>query len=989
MEFCASARTRLIAAILASFPWKALHATRLSGKRAAQALALVLLGMAADPAQAGGPKFIAGSSYFNASVLGLPVHWSGGVVNYFVDPGALSSTVTHTQAAAMVDSAAALWSSVNTAAVVLTNKGALAEDVSGSNIAVSSKTFTAPADLIPAATSRPLAIVFDADGSVIDALFGALSSEPDNCSQNGVYALIDNINSNATIAHAILVLNGRCTSSADLITMMQFNLVRAFGRVLGLDYAQIYPNALTDNVTGESQAWPIMQPLDGVCATSGGSCIPLDGQLHSDDVAALNRIYPVTSANLSSLSGKVLTAANTISIKGTIHFQSGYGMQGVNVVARPLDSQGSPLYAYTVSAVTGAQFRATHGTPISGLTDKNGVAYSKWGSTDSSLQGSFDLSGIPLPPNVTTANYQVYFEAIQPDYINSASVGPYVLGQAEPSGTLRLQTLSNLTAGSEQTINLTVADSALAGSADAIGSEQEPHVLAASGYWVGRFSQAEQTDWMSFAVRAGRIFTVVAQALNAEGQPVNTKAMPSVGVWGLTEAAGSLPAASSPALNGGQAGECWLRVNTVTDDMVRMAVADERGDGRPDYKYRGWVLYADSVEPSHLPTSGGAFVLHGMGFRSGDTVLVGGQAAVITSISPNEITAIAPAASAGSADVEIDDESSLYAAALIPGGINYNTGSEDALTLITAPENSVPTMTPLAFTVQALDANLVPVANATVTYALTSGSANLGCGLTHCVATTSGDGYATISVTATTTTLAVVEASLSNGSTIGAHFTGGSASVITALTGLQSVAAGVTLNWTVQAQVIQNGALAAGQTVTWQTTVSGLTPAGNASATTNSNGIATKTLTLGPLSGGQLVAIKACVNGTSNCTSFTAIGGRTEYATLSAVSGTTQSISASSSPAAMAFRVYDMAGNPMAGATISLYQALYKWTQPCSGHTLCTTGALLGTASGAATSDLNGLVSFAPATLTGSATMLHAIAVTGNAASVNATVEQY
>ena len=73
-----------------------------------------------------------------------------------------------------------------------------------------------------------------------------------------------------------------------------------------------------------------------------------------------------------------------------------------------------------------------------------------------------------------------------------------------------------------------------------------------------------------------------------------------------------------------------------------------RGDGRPDYAYNGWVLYADTVQPPRLPASGGPIVIHGMGFRPSDTVLVGGQNATVTSISPNEITAIAPAASPAS-----------------------------------------------------------------------------------------------------------------------------------------------------------------------------------------------------------------------------------------------------------------------------------------------------------------------------------------------------
>ena len=45
------------------------------------------------------------------------------------------------------------------------------------------------------------------------------------------------------------MLNGLCATSADLLEMMSFELERAFGRVLGLDYAQVNPGALTKRRT--------------------------------------------------------------------------------------------------------------------------------------------------------------------------------------------------------------------------------------------------------------------------------------------------------------------------------------------------------------------------------------------------------------------------------------------------------------------------------------------------------------------------------------------------------------------------------------------------------------------------------------------------------------------------------------------------------------------------------------------------------------------
>ena len=52
-------------------------------RRTAAWLAASLLVHAA--AVAGGPKFVAGVSYFNPGVLGQPLHWANGQLNYYVD----------------------------------------------------------------------------------------------------------------------------------------------------------------------------------------------------------------------------------------------------------------------------------------------------------------------------------------------------------------------------------------------------------------------------------------------------------------------------------------------------------------------------------------------------------------------------------------------------------------------------------------------------------------------------------------------------------------------------------------------------------------------------------------------------------------------------------------------------------------------------------------------------------------------------------------
>ena len=970
-----------------------------SHSRASLAGALpVLIGVlfAVSPAavEGGGPRSVAGTTFFSASAMGQPVHWSGGQVNYYVDQGPLSSTIGNQQAVAMVDAAAALWSAVPTAGVALTDMGSLAEDVNGSDtIPGSNGVFDAPADVSPSATGFPVGVVFDADGSVLDTLFGAYTSDPSSCESNAVTVWADNLNTDATIAHAVMILNGRCTDTSERVSMMNFALERGWGEILGLGYSQIYPSAAVDSNTAQMQAWPIMQPMMGLCGPAGGNCIPNAGKLSLDDIAELNRIYPITSANLGGFPGKQLTAANTVSIQGTISFRAGTGMQGVNVLATPLDSNGNPLYAYTVSAVSGASFSGNHGSPVTGISGTNGVPLSQWGSNDPAQQGYFDLRYIPLPPGMSSAVYQLVFEQVDPLYIYQNTVGPYVDGSPLPSGTLAPMTVPALAAGASQTLAINVADSAVNGYDDAISSAQSPRMLPPNGVWTGLLSQVQQTDWFTFPVRGNRTFTIVTQALNEQGIPSQYKAMPALGVWDAFDAATAAPVGIAPALNGTATGETWLQVTASADDTVRLGIADMRGDGRPDYAYNGWVLYADTVQPARLPVAGGPMVIDGMGFEPYDTVKVNGQAAQVTGISPNEITAIAPAAGqgvTGSVNVEVDALPGFNAATILYGAVSYNAATGDSLTLVTAPLNTVPIGVPLPFSVTALGADLTPAAGDTVTYAVAGGTATLGCGQPVCPVTASGDGSASMTVTAADTTPSVVTASLTNGAELQAHFTGGTPPVLSALTPPLSLAAGASIAWPTQALVLNNGIPMGGQAVAWQTSAgSGISSQGSTAAISGGNGIATNMLNVGPLAEGQQSAAQACLNGTAQCVTFSALGARPEFATLEALSGASQSMALTATPSQVVVRVRDINGNPMAGATVTFYQAVYAWAPPCPSHGRCDQAQLLAQESSTGVSALDGTVGFAPAGIPGVAVNVLGLAATGNTGTVGVTIEMH
>jgi hypothetical protein len=246
-----------------------------------------------------------------------------------------------------------------------------------------------------------------------------------------------------------------------------------------------------------------------------------------------------------------------------------------------------------------------------------------------------------------------------------------------------------------------------------------------------------------------------------------------------------------------------------------------------------------------------------------------------------------------------------------------------------------------------------------------------------------------MNVTAVDGTWSIVTAALTNGSALQAQFAGGTPPTLSSLTPMLSVAAGTTFNWTVEALVLSNGAPIPMQAVAWQSNATGIVAQGITAALTNASGIATKALTVGPLTEGQLATISACLNGTNQCVSFTALGARPEYASLEAVSGTRQSLTVTATPAQITLRLLDMNGNPMAGGMVSLYQALYAWSPPCAAHQTCTPGNLLATQTATATSALDGTVTFTPATLPGVATNLLALAASGDSATLDIAVEQH
>ncbi|HTM40391.1 MAG TPA: hypothetical protein VL177_05750, partial [Terriglobales bacterium] len=142
---------------------------------------------------AGGPLKVAGVNGFDPGTAGTALTWSQGAVLYYTDQGDLSPALTQAEANAFVADAFLRWTSVSTAALSATRAGQLDEDVNGGNVIfLGNGQVNIPADIQPRALAKPVAIVYDTDGKVTDALLGQGAGGADMCSSNAVYGGPDN-----------------------------------------------------------------------------------------------------------------------------------------------------------------------------------------------------------------------------------------------------------------------------------------------------------------------------------------------------------------------------------------------------------------------------------------------------------------------------------------------------------------------------------------------------------------------------------------------------------------------------------------------------------------------------------------------------------------------------------------------------------------------------------------------------------------------------
>jgi hypothetical protein len=943
---------------------------QLAAFRVAALLALVFF--CAEFALAGGPKYVAGSSYFNSSNMGQPITWSLGEINYYTDQGDLSPILPNSAANAFVASAFSQWTAVSTAALTATNAGQLAEDVNGSNIMVdSSGIVTAPADITSAAAQTPVGIVYDYDGSVTDALLGAGAGGSSQCFWNAVYGGADNFSVTANFLHALVVIDGQCALQSSQLTDVEYRLVRVLGSVIGLGWSQNNLNVVTGQpppTPADYAGFPVMHFLDSYVCVPITICYANPYQLATDDMASISRLYPTSSAQ-----------SNLTRIYGSVYFASPSGaaaqpMQGVNVVARWINpSTGLPSTQYAASSVSGFLFTGNTGNPITGWSDPLGNLLSEFGSSDQTVEGFFDLGGLTIPNGASSAQYQLSIEALDPTW--SSGVCPYGSFQVAPSGvSAPIVVTVNADADLEQDILMSGSAKAVPAWA-ATETWSAPAKVPAAGDWVGSLSGYGDVGYFLITAQANRTLSVAVTALDETDSASESKAAPVVGMWTLGDPLGTPPPTlTTVPFNSDTFGMTRLDAQVFTSESFVIGIGDLRGDGRPDYHYHAHVLYGDSVIPSRVPVSGGAIALQGTGFAPGLSVAVGSTNLPVLATGAGQMLAAAPAQSDGPQTITITDPVS-GAFSIMTDALTMGAAATDTIVLLQGgvnPPTPVGTQAANPMTVRVMAADgVTPVAGATVGWTTTNGAILSACGGGSACSTISDEsGIASTLITPAFTGNATISATLAPGvysppQSVNATMTATSSLTnIGVTTPYLWIASGASVSVPLTARVVSFGAPQSGVDVNF-ILAQGVGSLSSTSAVTNSSGYASVTLTLTNFTAN--IQISVCVApADSPCATIYGSAVSTSALNLQAVAGESQIVSGQPFQP-LVVRVTDSSTppNPVLGASVLFQSTVMRaaandLTLTPGDPTVTQPGmaVILGVVQSTVQSDVNGLASF-------------------------------
>lgn len=316
---------------------------------------LSILALCPALAFAAGPLTIQGS---NGTT---PVKYENPNVVLNFDIGTLGLK-TPSEADALILDGLALWNGVSTSTINLTQGTDLSVDVDSSNYTSFMPEDTADTTFADGDGLNP--VIYDTDGSIIDAFFGAGQSDLIAGFATSIFLL-----GGSFYAEGYAVINGKVTQpSFPFLDDTQLTLLIAheMGHFAGFDHTLIHivEDSASACTTKIQSIYPLMYPF--ICRD--------EKSLHQDDIISASTLYP--SSDINTQFGQ---------INGNFTQLSGSAILGTNIYAR--NTVTSDVYSV--------------------ISD-----YLKQGT------GFFSMY---LPPGT----YTLHANSLNPDFTSGSSVGPY------------------------------------------------------------------------------------------------------------------------------------------------------------------------------------------------------------------------------------------------------------------------------------------------------------------------------------------------------------------------------------------------------------------------------------------------------------------------------------------------------------------------------------------------------------------------------------
>ncbi|MFQ5669362.1 MAG: dockerin type I domain-containing protein [Acidobacteriota bacterium] len=351
-------------------------------------LAATVLGWPGSPPRAGGALLVNGQGEALAWDASRPLTFN-------LDQGPLGQ-LTQAEAADLVTQSFGIWQAVPTASVRFEAGPPLPCDVTAA-LLVSGADFNLcgpPGEqvmIFGTADDGISPVVFDTDGSILDALFGFQAGN----SLIGITLLVGGTFQPPVLTDAEIIINGRFfdgnTTNPEAVSREAFQavIVHEFGHWLNLDHSQLNLPFWLDGDPVNDRFLPTMFPSSG------------------DDDAQLLTLNPDDTASLTALYPSAPAVQATARLSGSVQDSAGQPVQGGNLVLRSVDDPLGDVF----STVSGARFFPA--PPLAGVTPEE-----FGGPPPPELEGAYLFEGIP------PGAYTLEVEEIEPIFTDASSVGP-------------------------------------------------------------------------------------------------------------------------------------------------------------------------------------------------------------------------------------------------------------------------------------------------------------------------------------------------------------------------------------------------------------------------------------------------------------------------------------------------------------------------------------------------------------------------------------